>query len=61
VGDPLAALRRAAATLGLPESLPAHDRPAWLEAAVAAWARVWPLPAVASSPTFFTISKDPTP
>jgi glutamyl-Q tRNA(Asp) synthetase len=61
LSDPMAALRRAATTLGLPEALPTPDRAAWLEAAVAAWARAWPLPAVASSPTFFTIPKDPTP
>ena len=56
--DPLAALRQAAEVLGLPEGLPAQGRPAWLEAAVAAWARAWPLPAVASSPTFFTEPED---
>ena len=61
LSDPLAALQRAAAVLGLPPDLPSPDRVAWLEAAVAAWARAWPLPAVASSPTFFTLPKDSTP
>ena len=60
VSDPLAALKRAAAVLGLPSRLPTGDRAAWLEAAVAAWTRAWPLPAMASSPTVFTIPKDPT-
>jgi glutamyl-Q tRNA(Asp) synthetase len=58
LADPLAALREAAAVLGLPAGLPAHDRSAWLEAAVTAWARAWPLPAMASSPTFFTEPED---
>lgn len=47
LADPLAALQAAGAVLGLPAGLPAHDRGSWLEAAVAAWARAWPLPAVA--------------
>jgi glutamyl-Q tRNA(Asp) synthetase len=47
LGDPLAALRAAAAVLDLPVEAAGRDRAAWLEAAVRAWARAWPVPAMA--------------
>jgi glutamyl-Q tRNA(Asp) synthetase len=57
LADPLDTLRTAGAALGLPGDLPAHGRPAWLEAAVAAWARAWPLPRWHDPPLAF-LTKD---
>jgi len=42
IADPLAALQRAAAVLGLAVSGPAHDPASWLAQATAAWRDRWP-------------------